>query len=725
MGLWSQWRDGWADGNTLRAATILVRDAVMRYEQDGDPKWIFDEPVQEAVETITRIIGTRPPRDDAGFAVARWAWHGARLGDDPDELRAVLRLYGTLGQFAPEGVPDDVWPYLRVDAALDATDEDNPGAGVPALRDAADYCPPDHPRLGDLVTRLVGGLWERYQTSADLTELDAIVEIGRRRLPELTEFELLMTGTIVSQAYQELGLRRQSGADLDAGVELLTDLADQIEPREFLSTLLGGAYLSRHIVTGRDDDLATAVELLRAPDPDSPWVDPVESRTRLVQALLYRYARFGELADLDEAVTVGRAAVAADPQDRTTARHDLSGALRSRFEARHDLEDITAAIGLLRGLLARTDRSSRAIAHAADLGACLGQRYRTSHALADLREALAVVRAALPTATPGDLYELPLLTAAIDILVMARGRGLPTPDLDDVLHRADIVVTALPDGHPARAQALTHLLGARIRLGPTADGPFLGRTAFDADVLVDGARAAVVATPEGHVDASVHLSHLSYALVERFWRTEDPADAVEALTRARRAIELVGDRGYGIDQARFAVAQAMLTHAGYRDLTEAEESEAVDLLRTVAASGTYLIEPRLLAALMLARLEAFHEHWPSATAAYRVVLELLPVLVWPGIARTDGEHALATHPDLAADAASTATAAGDPGQAVQLLESGRAVLWGHVLNAHTDVSALHAVRADLADRLTEVMRELNTPPPGAADPPDGRWTLTR
>ncbi|MFF9815202.1 hypothetical protein [Streptomyces sp. NPDC014006] len=90
------------------------------------------------------------------------------------------------------------------------------------------------------------------------------------------------------------------------------------------------------------------------------------------------------------------------------------------------------------------------------------------------------------------------------------------------------------------------------------------------------------------------------------------------------------------------------------------------------------------------------------------VVELLPLLAWHGLARTSRERLLTEWPGLVRFAAAATVDALRPAQAVERLEQGRAVMWSQLLATCSDLSRLSAEHPDLAERLTDIRKELHT-----------------
>ena len=143
----------------------------------------------------------------------------------------------------------------------------------------------------------------------------------------------------------------------------------------------------------------------RWPPPRRP-PRPRQCLSNLGVALRTRFERTGDQADLDEAVTAGRHAVAATPPDhpdRAGRLSNLGVALRARFERTGGQADLDEAIAVGRDAVAATppDHPDRA-RYLSNLGAALRIRFERTGDQADLDEAIAAGRdaAAVEEASP-------------------------------------------------------------------------------------------------------------------------------------------------------------------------------------------------------------------------------------------------------------------------------------------------------------------------------------
>jgi hypothetical protein len=102
--------------------------------------------------------------------------------------------------------------------------------------------------------------------------------------------------------------------------------------------------------------------------------------------------------------------------------------------------------------------------------------------------------------------------------------------------------------------------------------------------------------------------------------------------------------------------------------------------------------------------------WSTAAQGYSAAVALLPLVAWHGLDQATREHHLREWAGLAGEAATATVLAGDPTQAVELLEAGRAMLWTQALHLRQDLDELRQRRPDLADRLDSARAILDLQP---------------
>ncbi|KAL8310416.1 hypothetical protein RB597_010314 [Gaeumannomyces tritici] len=248
-----------------------------------------------------------------------------------------------------------------------------------------------------------------------------------------------------------------------------------------------------------------------------------------------------------------------------------------------------------------------------------------------------------------------------------------TESMDDInraVKVADMAVDATPQNHPDRASRLSNLgnwLGMRFQLTESMD---------DINRAVEVANTAVNATPQNHPNRAVCSSNFGNWLGRRFERT----GSVDDLNRSLSSYK-----------------EGWFCHT-------APPSIRIRLARDAA------------------NILASQRNWDESSQLLQEAVELLPTVSPRSLNHTDKQHMLANFAGLASMAAATALNAGkEASHALQLLELGRGVIAGLLMDMRGDISDLKRKHPSLADEFTVLRDELDSPAdrPTSANPSDG------
>ncbi|GHG02457.1 MULTISPECIES: CHAT domain-containing protein [Amycolatopsis] len=311
-------------------------------------------------------------------------------------------------------------------------------------------------RHGNRLSRLLG----QYQQSRDHTFLDRICADGEALLAALPAkhprrwlIEIRL-GPALMLRYELTGDR----ADLDAAIDLQrAAIGRPVDgPADLLDEFgnLAAALVNRFLRDRDSADLDEAIALARR-GVELDEAHATTSSAILGSALFYRYSHLGRRHDLDEAIAVGERTVAtAGPLRIANARAGLGNRLRQRFLATGDPADIDAAVEHLEAALRREEDVHTRL----NLGLALSDRGQTRAERQDLLDAVT----AFTTVRAATGEQAPLHTIAVQGLgeaYLALGRP------DDAI----AVLSALPEGRSFdRMRVLVTLAGLRADRGDDA-----------------------------------------------------------------------------------------------------------------------------------------------------------------------------------------------------------------------------------------------------------------
>jgi hypothetical protein len=556
---------------------------------------------------------------------------------------------------------------------------------VMQLRWQLDGMPQNHPERAECSAHIAGALSRLFERTTEIRVLREAITACR------TAIELTAADDVNHDRYHR-ELRRllvrlfQQTTDLDPGnleqafgsaghdvpvawlAELVSALRREYQQTDDLPMLRDAVATARRIVlrTQPGDprfdtyraDLASLLWLLSGRDGEPGTLDEALGIIRecrgdrsdlLVRILTRRYELSGDVDALREAVNAGRSA---------SGKGSLADALRMLSERTGDLAMAREAVLLSRqavGELVADDAEWAGVQSV--LGASLTHLARRTDDQQTIADAVAESRKAVvatPVHHPDYLSRLNVRYLAL--MLQYEKTSAPSV-LDQALEVARNLAGAAPADHPARGQYLSHLSSAlRESFLRGAEN-----TVRDLQDSTEFARQAVAATPPNHPDRATNQASLSDLLHLLFERTHDTVPLREFLT----------------------------TNAAIAKMSAAPVSQRIDAAQKAAQAD-----------LTLGR----HRH---AMTMIRLATELLPQLGLRDVDRADREHRVSAAHKLPATAAAAAIAAGQPGQAVELLEQTRGVVFAGTLDTREDVAQLRQAAPGLVTRFERIREEIN------------------
>jgi hypothetical protein len=413
---------------------------------------------------------------------------------------------------------------------------------------------------------------------------------------------------------------------------------EEAEPRRALQlrcqlqTLLA----IRYQMVGSAEDLRRALRLAEkvtaAIAPDHPLYSLAIAGLGTVLTMMYQAD--GDPAHLDAAIAAGLPLVGGEqphPALGFSVTSMIANARVFRWEVIGELEDLTSAIEMMRRLVLHSpvDLPDRP-AILARLGMALLMWYEMSEDDEHLNEAVASCLEAAQTV--GQRHpERPEILTNLAIVLSHGGRQHDgEPALVEASVRAsEEAVQTVSAGSPNRVRIINRHVAVLM-----CAGELLGRRDL-LDEAIEAGQAILAELPADHPTRALCLGNVATAARMRFDRSGDAGDAELAV-------------------------------CAWREVT-----------------GTARVRPwtRLDAAQKWGLLEGGRGEWDSALAGYRVAIAALPRLAHGGLSRPDQELQLEKRAwiGLASDAAACALHTGNACLAVELLESGRAVIWAQTL----------------------------------------------
>ncbi|GAA2216739.1 CHAT domain-containing protein [Micromonospora olivasterospora] len=579
-------------------------------------------------------------------------------------------------------------------------------------------CPAGDPNRPPFLALLSDVRQLRYERDGTREALDAMLAVSREVL------DLYPAGHAVSTAMlRNLGLlhRDRYGltgevADLDAAAHYLrlaadrtADPAERAAVEDVLAEVVGlhGPLPEVRVPPGLTFVAGPGTTPRRPPAEVGDDLDELARHGAALSDLLGEYERIGDAALLERIADDGRQLLARlrpGHPGRWLVGAPLGPALMRRFETLGEAADLDEAVELLREVLARPLFSpADGTDDLTNLAAALINRFLRDRTGADLDEAIAHCRRAVELTEPTERTHARYLLTLGTALVYRYEHSGRRFDLDEAIAVGQRALTAART--PGDATVARANLGNRLRQRFLA-----GRDPADIQAAVAHLRAALAAEDDPPVRLNLALSLRNLGAGPG--GEDDLHDAVEQF---RAVLDMAPRRSPIHLTALLGLAQAL------GDLGRI--GEAVAVLDGVAESGAGRSFERMDALTTLAGLRAElaaegRGDWRDAARAYADAVQQLHLTVWRGLGATDRDRLVTRWPTVACDAAAAAVAAGLPQQAVELLDHGRSLWWGQLLDTRSDLSALRQAHPDLAERLTELRAESDrlagSDEPGAA-----------
>jgi tetratricopeptide (TPR) repeat protein len=458
--------------------------------------------------------------------------------------------------------------------------------------------------------------------------------------------------------------------------------------------------------------------------------------------LQVRFERSGSMDDLNEAITAVEEAIRLTPErtSKTCMYHNLSIALRSRFKQTSFFGDLERAVAVAKLAVESDADDPNRRYHLNGLGIALDMQFEWTGSLEFLNEGIMYMEEALQL-TPDDdslrpkfLHDLSLslnqrfkhagsmtdVEAAIEysneavrlscnpftrayclngLGLVLRSRIYRKMERDNLIAAVKAFMEAVeltPDDDEERMAARLTNAGTSLHILYQVTQSMEHLT-----MAIEAAEDALQLTPKDHIDRAGRLNNLGNSLEDRFLQTGDIGDLEAAIKCQQEAVELTSpdypDRAIYLGNLANSLLLLYQTTDDqdkyHRAIAVREEAVSV----SSAAPNVRILYARLASTQLMA-------HDVQRTyLLLKKAIELLPKVSPRNLSWRDSQHAISQFPGLASDTAAAALASGSPPlEAVQMLDSGRLIILGHLLDVRSD---LQGVPDDLFERF-QMLRSL-------------------
>jgi tetratricopeptide (TPR) repeat protein len=608
-----------------------------------------------------------------------------------------------------------------------------------------------------------------YLSSGGLAVLTESARLGRAALAGLSDRGAL-AGAAANDLAATLGVLYEATGEprhLEEMLALLSQAVQWLLPGDAnLAAAYGnttGARLRRFLRSGDPGDVVAAVAAARQSIAASPADGPelAGRYNNLVGALRTLHDVTADLSALDESIVAGRAAVAAikpATHGQPLILASLAGSLQQRGIRLSSLADVSESIAMgRRGVAAASPSSPWYRTANSVLAAALSTKAQLGGDLSSLSEAITLDRQNADLVPEGHAERgINLMNLATALLVRYEWQE----DQADLVAAEDAARQALKSANAFTAAEAWSVLAVCSRnwAGTFASGGDQAKAEHAATAGVQAARNALDLSKAARERPNYLLSACS-ALGTRYQLTGTQAHRTETITAYREAIESLGaDTEHG-QLAMLNLGITLMRHGSASSVPESDVMEAMHLLRRVLAMAEsggqrwaqacslMILAQRLLRDITpeifdVHELERLYrqvtraramlpgrraaagamagmvmmqagEHAAAAWILTDVVRQL-PAVTWRGARRGSRESALETFTLAGTLAAACHLAAGEgkpesAAAAIDALEQGRAVLWADMLQLRRGDAELWQTQPELAARLRDLARVLDTP----------------
>ncbi|PHH58885.1 hypothetical protein CDD81_4182 [Ophiocordyceps australis] len=418
--------------------------------------------------------------------------------------------------------------------------------------------------------------------------------------------------------------------------------------------------------TGVVDKLDFAIEAAMTAVEATEQGIPYRNDTLHVLAisLRLRFDRTNSTDDLNLAIDYAIMAVGASKDDyqhpnlRQLALSNLTICLWKRFDRIGTIDDLDHAIDVASQAVdsASQDNSSRATC-LESLAFCLDSRFMLIRSIQDINSAIDHFKMAIEMTPPDSFDRFRILNALALCLNSRFEYNGSMEDFNEAVTHLTTVVNTHPSSDANHAIYLANL------------GVLHGKHFDETDSMTDINRAvelitlALDTTPQQVPERATRLNNLGIFLHKRSMRTDSIDDA---------------DRALSLHQ------EGWRCHSGLPNI-------------------------RMHSAKNGAMILASQSRWPESNKLFQEALNFLPIMTSWSLKNTDKENRLAEVTGLASNAAAAALNAGEAASfALGLLELGRGVISGLLLDMRGDVSEVEQRYPALAQEFKSLRDELDS-----------------
>ncbi|KAF2626795.1 hypothetical protein BU25DRAFT_411322 [Macroventuria anomochaeta] len=417
---------------------------------------------------------------------------------------------------------------------------------------------------------------------------------------------------------------------------------------------------------------------------------------------LYRLT--GEPAGIEEAILWAQRAVDSASEthpDLRTLLDNLGALLALRYEHQHDIEDLERGIYLTRQAIKL--ETGRGVAYAGllnNLATKLSRRHVRKATMGDLNEAIRFAEEALEI-MPVEHPEHGIVQNNLSGFLLHRFQRLQN---DEDFERAMQLTTDAPlDSH--LAHAWHHALGTQLNNRYMRKG-----NEEDVEKAISELRKALNLTTDDHRNRATLYHELGNIFGVRFLRSaRESAYLEESIRNHEKAVDIVAKDH--ADLGSFLFAMGISLRLRYEQTGKPGDLE--NLIRVnIRAWECKNARPfvRIQASISALEMLQWQEKFEVAYNLAVETLELLPYVHGRFLNHEDQQYVVRHFSGLATSACALALQLGkEPEEALKLLEQGRGLILGLLMDDRSNTSPLKEAHPNLSERYESLRANANKP----------------
>ncbi|GKU07053.1 tpr containing protein [Fusarium langsethiae] len=423
------------------------------------------------------------------------------------------------------------------------------------------------------------------------------------------------------------------------------------------------------------------------------------------QILQFRFAETGNLKDIDKSIEIAERVIRVTPEvdvERWARLHQLGERFGDRFVHTGQIADLDRAIEEIIASIDSAPQNHHDRSGPLNcLAIWLGRRFGLQGSAEDLRVAIEKAEEAVEITEPGhSRYGMNCNTLA-NLLGDQFIRTRDAEILNRAIHTAEDAIKECEkdsDDLPCRLHCLSEHLKRKYELKQTPEDL---RRAYQI------AKDSVETAPKDHLHLPVHLDGYAELLELMFLDDGNWKHMNEAIESSRQAVQRIPHNHFHSADIMSTLGTLLRRRFEHFDNSEDYE-ESLKSFQTAWNCLNASPSVRIEAASNAADLLAIKFKWEDCSLLLTEAVELLPRISPRSLDHVDKQYALGKFSGLASRAAaSVLNNNGSPYDSLKLLELGRNMIAGQILELRTEIMDLEKVDEKLAERFIALRDELS------------------